>query len=432
MNGELIFSRRLLIVWIVAAALTFAASLYFMGSKDQGDTIGPSAFSRSAIGYAGIADVLHQLGIDVVKSRYDSLGKLTPGSVLVIAEPRPSPATERTIRTLLKADTILLILPKWTGEPSRKKSGWLGEAELLSRADAIWLLHFVAQRADVVRVDQASWTTNMLGITPTLQAPIQLMRSGGLRPVIGDSDGMLLGEVSQGSGQFLLLSDPLKPLQRGAAATRKRTIWVLSDPDIMANHGFAAEGNAALAGAMIKHLLAGSGRVVFDETLHGFVSAPAGPLLLLFRFPFIVATIQGMIAIALLLWATLGRFGAPQPAPPPMSAGRLGLLQNIAKLVEFTGHHEVMVRRYVFETVRDVARQLHAPRGLSTPALVSWLQRVGAARGITTDCAALVSETETLSDGRRHSPASLVRLARDIHRWRGEIVDGRARHPRDR
>ena len=115
-----------------------------------------------------------------------------------------------------------------------------------------------------------------------------------------------------------------------------------------------------------------------------------------------------------------------------MSAGRLGLLQNIAKLVEFTGHHEVMVRRYVFETVRDVARQLHAPRGLSTPALVSWLQRVGAARGITTDCAALVSETETLSDGRRHSPASLVRLARDIHRWRGEIVDGRARHPRDR
>ena len=62
---------------------------------------------------------------------------------------------------------------------------------------------------------------------------------------------------------------------------------------------------------MFKHLLAGSGRVVFDETLHGFTSEPAGPLLLLFRFPFIVATIQGAIAIALMLWATLGRFGAP-------------------------------------------------------------------------------------------------------------------------
>ena len=432
MNGESIFSRRLLIVWIVAAALTFAVSLYFMGSKDQGDTIGPSAFSRSAIGYAGIADVLQKLGIDVVKSRYDSLGKLTPGSVLVIAEPRPGGQAETIIRTLLKADTILLILPKWTGEPSKRKSGWLGEAEPLSHADPAWVLHFVAPRADVTRFDAASWTTNTLGIPPTLQAPIQLMQGGGVRPIIGDRDGILLGEVSQGNGQFLLLSDPLKPLQRGAAATRKHTVWVLSDPDIMANHGFADGNNAALAVAMIKHLLAGSGRVVFDETLHGFVSEPAGPLLLLFRFPFVVATLQGVIAIALLLWATLGRFGAPQPAPPPMSAGRLGLLQNIAKLVEFTGHHEVMIRRYVFETVRDVARQLHAPRGLSTPALVSWLQRVGAARGISTDCGALISETEALADGRRRSPASLVRLARDIHRWREEIVDGRARHPRDR
>ena len=432
MNGESIFSRRLLIVWIVAAVLTFAVSLYFMGSKDQGDTIGPSTFSRSAIGYAGIADVLNQLGIDVVKSRYDSLGKLTPGSVLVIAEPRPGGKTETTIRTLLKADTILLILPKWTGEPSRQKSGWIGKVELLSRADAAWVLHLVAPRADVFQSDAASWTTNALNIAPTLQAPIQLMRGGNLRPLIADKDGILLGEISQGGGQFLLLSDPLEPLQRGAAVAHKRTIWVVSDPDIFSNHGFAAAGNAALAVATIRHLLAGSGRVVFDETLHGFTSEPAGPLLLLFRFPFIVATIQGAIAIALLLWATLGRFGAPQPAPPPMNAGRLGLLQNIAKLVEFTGHHEVMIRRYVFETVRDVARQLHAPRGLSTAALVAWLQRVGAARGITTDCGALMSETEALADGRRRSPASLVRLARDIHRWRGEIVDGRTRHPRDR
>lgn len=432
MNGESVFSKRLLIGWIVAAALTFAVSLYFMGSKDQGDTIGPSAFSRSAIGYAGIADVLQKLGVEVVKSRYDSLGKLTPGSALVIAEPTPAGKTEATLRTLLKADTILLILPKWTGEPSRQKSGWLGKAALLPRADAAWVLHLVAPRADVVRNDQTAWTTNALGIAPSLQAPIQLMRGSGLRPLIGDKDGMLLGEVSQGGGQIILLSNPPKPLQSNAPATHKRTIWVLSDPDVIANHGFAEGGNATLAVAMFKHLLAGSGRVVFDETLHGFISEPAGPLSLLFRFPFIVATIQGAIAIALLLWATLGRFGAPQPAPPPMSAGRLGLLQNIAKLVEFTGHHEVMVRRYVFETMRDVARQLHAPRGLSTAALVAWLQRVGAARGITTDCAALMNETEALADGRRRSPASLVRLAREIHRWRGEIVDGRARHPRNR
>ena len=98
MNGESIFSRRLLIVWIVAAALTFAVSLYFMGSKDQGNTVGPSAFSRSAIGYAGIADVLQKLGIDVVKSRSDSLGKLSSGSGLVIAEPLPGGVVQQHLQ----------------------------------------------------------------------------------------------------------------------------------------------------------------------------------------------------------------------------------------------------------------------------------------------------------------------------------------------
>ena len=411
MTGDSIFSQRLLIGWIVAAVLTFAVSLYFMGNGSQGnDTVGPSTFSRSAIGYAGLADVLQRLDIPVVKSRYDSLGKLNPGSVLVIAEPLPGAKTEETMRTLLKADTILLVLPKWTGQSSKQKSGWLGEASAWPTSDVNWALHLVAPQADVTEVDQAVWTTNVLNLAPSLEAPIRLMHGDRLQPLIGDADGMLLGRLSD----------------------RKRLIWVLSDPDVISNHGLARAGNAALAVAMITRLRSGSGSVVFDETIHGFITEPANPILLLFRFPFVMATIQAAIAIALLLWATLGRFGTPQPAPPPLSAGRQGLLENIAKLIEFTGHQEVMVRRYVLETVRDVARQLHAPRELSTAALIGWLQRVGTARGVDTDCGALIREAETLGESRRRNPALLVRLARQIHRWKGEIIDGRSGHPLDR
>jgi hypothetical protein len=152
----------------------------------------------------------------------------------------------------------------------------------------------------------------------------------------------------------------------------------------------------------------------------------------MFRFPFVVATAQALIAIALLLWATMGRFGAPQSAPAALSAGRAGLLQNMAKLIEFTGHQQVMIARYVQETVRDVARQLHAPRGLVGEPLLAWLRRVGTARGVEIDCGALTREADALGARRRGEMSSLVRLARDIHRWKGEILDGRARHPRDR
>ena len=411
MKSDSIFSPRLLAVWIVGAVLVFVVTLYFMGSDDQGtNTVGPSTFSRSAIGYAGITEVLRQLDVTVIRSRYDSLSKVTTGSVLVIAEPLPGAHTEATIRTLLKADSILLVLPKWTGSPSTQKTGWLGEAALLPMADVDWVLNLVAPQADASQVDQVAWTSNSLNIAPTLQAPIQLMHGDRLQPLIASKDGMLLGQL----------------------VSRNRKIWVLSDPDVISNHGFAEPGNAALAVAIINGLRGASGSVVFDETLHGFIAAPANPILLLFRFPFVLVTLQAVIAMALLLWATLRRFGAPQPAPPAMSAGRLALLQNIAKLLEFSGHQEVMIRRYVLETVRDVARQLHAPRGLSTPALVAWLQRVGAARDIDVDCGEVITQAEGLTDGRRRSPASLVRLARDIHRWRGEIVDGRARNPRDR
>jgi hypothetical protein len=315
------------------------------------------------------------------------------------------------MRTLLKADTILLILPKWTGRPSDAKPTWIAEAYPIDRSVAAWALNLVAPKAELSDADKApNWTTNTLNLAPNIDGGVRLMHGDRLQPIIGNADGMLLGEIKD----------------------RNRKIWVLSDPDVISNHGLARAGNAALAIAIIAHLHSGAGSIVFDETIHGFIAQPENPLLLLFRFPFVIATVQGAIAIGLLLWATLGRFGTPQPAPAPLSAGRQGLLENIAKLVDITGHREVMIKRYVLETLRDVGRQLHAPRGLSTAALIGWLQRVGMARGVATDCGPLIAEAAMLGESRTRNPASLVRLAREIHRWKGEILDGRSGHPRDR
>ena len=409
MNGVL--SQRLLIGWVTAAALTFFVSLYFMGSTSQGtDTVGASAFSHSAIGYAGIADVLQKLDLPVIKSRSDSLSQVTPGGVLVIAEPLPGAKNEEILRTLLKADTILLVLPKWAGRQSEKKPEWISEATHIDPDVAAWVLHLVAPKADLTDAKTADWTTNTLNLAPNIEAPIRLMHGDRLQPIIGNADGMLLGQLRD----------------------RNRRIWVLADPDVMSNHGLARDGNAALAAAIIEHLRSRDGSIVFDETIHGFVGESENPLRLLFRFPFVMATVQAAIAMAFLLWATVGRFGTPQPAPSSMSAGRQGLLENIAKLVDITGHREVMIKRYVLETLRDVGRQLHAPRGLSTAALIGWLQRVAAARGVTIDCAPLIEEAAMLGESRTRNPAALVRLARDIHRWKGEILDGRSGHPRDR
>src|SRR6266851_4750767 len=197
-RGEPVFSRRLLMGWIAGAVAVFAISLYFMGGGELTgpDSVGPSTFSRSAIGHAGIADVLAQLAIPVVKSRSSSLEKLSPGSVLVIAEPRRSGQAEDAIRTLLKAPMVLLVLPKWTGQPSEQKPGWLSIVGERAPLDAQWALSLIATRGEVVREKGAiQWSTNSLQIKPTIDSPVQLMRGDRLRPIVGATQGMLVGEI---------------------------------------------------------------------------------------------------------------------------------------------------------------------------------------------------------------------------------------------
>jgi hypothetical protein len=252
-----IFSRRVLIGWVGAAVATFAVSLYFMGRQGEPggtDAVGPSAYSRSAIGHAGIADTLQRLGVPVVKSRNNSADKLGKNGLLILAEPRPTTVSEPALRALLDARAVLLVLPKWTGRASEKKPGWLGTAEEKPPAQAQWALNLVAGGGEVVRERQTPiWGTNVLGRRPQLETPVQLMRSVPMRAIIAGPSGILLGELN-----------------------KNRAIWVLADPDVIANHGIGQGENAALALAIINRLR-GRGRVRRDHPrLLGAVRYSAG------------------------------------------------------------------------------------------------------------------------------------------------------------
>jgi hypothetical protein len=409
-----VFSPRLLLGWAGVAVLLFFATLYAMGGgKLPGahpDSVGPSSFSHSAIGYAGLAESLRRRGIPVISSEYDAVAKLTPGSALVIAEPQFQ--GEDVARSLLVAKKILLVLPKWQGKESATHRGWIANVEKVPGVAAQLTLALLNPGGTVIRKDEPpSWTVNRFAVAPTIEAPVQLMKSTLLRPLIASEDGMLLGELPD----------------------KTRRIWILADPDILNNYGLPARGNAALAFAILDSLRgSGDSRIVFDETVHGFVAAPpTSPFMLLFRFPFVVATAQGVVAIALLLWATMGRFGAPDALPPPLAAGKEGLIRNAARLLEFGGNQPVIMQRYVQALFRGAARELHAPAGLAGEALLEWLRRVGAARGITIDCVRLGREVDAIAADRRRNPSALVRLVAEAHRWKQGIVDGRGKHSRD-
>jgi len=273
-----VFSPRVLAACF-AAAIALAAAAFLVARSKAPDPIGATTFSRSAIGYAGIADVLRRLGIRVLRSQSDTVAKVGPGALLVIAEPNFD--KQRTARQLLAAETILLILPKWIGRPSDARPGWIDLARRLPDTAVQPVLGLVDRNARVMQKDKvAAFTANILGAVPRLPSPTQLMRSDHLRPIVAAEEDVLVGELR----------------------TEGRRVWVLTDPDVMSNQAMAVPANAVFAVALIEALRAPDASVVFDETVHGSLDPVTNsPLALLFQAPFGFATAQAVITLLLVL-----------------------------------------------------------------------------------------------------------------------------------
>ena len=90
-----------------------------------------------------------------------------------------------------------------------------------------------------------------------------------------------------------------------------------------------------------------------------------------------------------------------------------------------------MVRRYTEAAIRDAARQLRAPKGLTDHELAAWLERVGRARGVTLDSAAILRQAEDLSRSSYTDDAALAGVAWSIYRWKQEIIHGPSKRLRD-
>ncbi len=411
--GDAIFSRRALVFWSAAAVAAFVAALYFMGAGDAADMTGPTVASRSALGYAGIADILRQLDMEVVSSRdrSRSIARAKGAGVLIVAEPRLSPQTMAVGRKLLDADAVLLILPKWDGAPSKSHSGWIEQASLASPFLATFALNLVDPGAEAERGRvPAEWDHNAIGVAPVLTGPVQFIRSDAITPLVAHGDQILVGEI-----------------RRGGPGVGGRRVFVLADPDVLSNGGLANPVNADFAVALIGKLRQGGGPVVFDESLS--LAAGSGPNIfrLLFRFPLLTGLILGVVAVALLLWSAMPRFGAADPPAPALESGKQGLIDNIASLIGFAGRRPAIVGRFVDATLHDVARRLRAPGGLAGAALTDWLTRVGNARGVTVDAAATLRRADALIGAKRVDPAALVAVARDITHWKREILHGPGR-----
>jgi hypothetical protein len=396
--------------WLAAlAGLSLAASgllAVFGDAFEDLPSFGADSYSRSAIGHHAFFRLLRDLGFPVIASRHRTASKASEETVLVVAEPLVGAMEERAeaLEEMWdRADRMLVVLPKRTGFPSGSRPRWLGGSELLPVSEAARVLEALSVEAEVVRPEGAlsGWTGDLPA--PAVERP-QLLVSGDLDPLVATAEGMLAGE-RRGDGWHLL---------------------VLADPDVIATHGLGEGANAELAVRLVERIAGEGATLLVDETQHGWEASPS-VYRELFRWPLAVATLQAALALGLLAWAALVRFGRPRRPAPALAAGKGFLVDNAAALLRHGGHLAPALGAYWRAAREQIAHALQAP-GERGEARGAWLARAAAARGQEKRLAALERRLSALP-GRRRAHEEAIRLALDVHRFREEMIHGTGRHP---
>lgn len=406
-TSEQIFSPKTVFRMVALGLLAFGGAAYFLvyGDSRIDTASGNNSYSYSALGHRAFVETLRRQDIPVRISRNDSVQKAGYYSLLVIAEPNVDWVRDNTQRYLVPATRVLIVLPKRYGVRDENRRKWLKQVKTRGIRESEAVLNTVAPDSTLTRHARGNWRLNMFSAAPSIASP-QVMSDAGFIPLIANQEGRLL---------------------LGKVVGRAQNVWVLSDPDILSNHGIGKGENAQLVVDMVREMMAPGGSVIVDETVHGFYHSPS-LWRHVFELPFAAVTILAIAALLMLVWASAGRFGAALPSSAPSMAGKEGLIEVTARLLNGRAHGHYIVRRYQALVLRDIARLLHAPHRYGERAFDDWLDRAAAARGVKIDASELRRTIDEMDTDSRGDGAQAARIARKLFAWKQEMADGSRRH----
>ena len=382
----------LLAVGILGFAMLMLGSAY-MPERPNGAASAPGhALSNSAVGFSAIVRLSRALGHETRVIRDES--QLGNGALLVVTP--PSGATPiGDILAKRESLATLIVLPKWDVTADRAHPGWVYAQGLVYPANPEGVLA-PGIKLKVRRVksggrplQSAGWLADdhdMFALTAP--RPLQTISGDNLTALITDDQGhIVLGQIGD------------KPL------------YVLADPDIIANNGLRVTEQAGEAVRLLMALNDTSDTGIdFDVTAAG-LGRPKSPLRLAFDPPFLAATLAIVATLLLVGWQAFSRFGPAVHRGRAIAFGKTALVDNAAGLIRKAGKQARMGGRYV-EAIRDRAIvAFGVPGRLRGEAIDTYLDKISG-RARFTDLAQAVESADRKAD--------LVQAARALHEWQKE------------
>lgn len=413
------FSQRTVLVLAGLCALSLLVGLGLTVFQEELSVVrstGPDTYSYSALGHHGFKVLLEEMGYPVLVSRNASGNKAGRRGVLVVAEPDLAAVENQRVASFLEMcdlpEAVLVVLPKRLGTPDPGQPRFLESVSAAPQRSAELILSSLGITAPVKRAGHSrglTWDRGVWSDRPFID-DVQLIAAENLTPIIACPEGTLLGKLR------VTADTPDEALFFGE-------ILVLTDPDLLANHGLRKGRNAEIAVKIIDYLRDEQGVVVFDETLHGHAVSPS-LFRAFFRIPLVFVLLQVLLTGAAFLWLANGRFGSPRPAAPAGALGLEFLIDNTAELLEYGGHGPFVLGRYFRAAESAVCRRLHLDSPHTSPTARERLTNISRTRSPEFDFKKMAGQVPAVALDGAAKPAEVLALARAIHRWQQEMTHG--------
>lgn len=364
------FSRRGAAALIAGGFAVFIALLFLIG---RGDSMmetrqngAAHAGANGLNGYSGLVKLAEAGGYQVSRSR--SPGALESYQLLVLTPPRGADADElgRLLQKRRRIGPTLVILPKWYASlppanlPAEArenfKPGWvtLGNAFASGWPANLPAPFTFSHKRKQIDADSAPvWQG--LGRSGELPAPTITYAADNPahKQLIIDRSGDALAVLVQAYPDANQAED-------------YAPVIFIAEPDLVNNYGLADPARAAAAMHLIDTLDDdGQGRIVFDLTLNGF-GGSENLLSLAFRPPFLAATLCLIMALAIIFWRAMMRFGPPAVGGPAIAFGKQQLVTNAAGLILRARRWGLLGAPYATLAGKRLARTLGLARHDST------------------------------------------------------------------
>ncbi len=181
----------------------------------------------------------------------------------------------------------------------------------------------------------------------------QMFTSKNCTPILGSREAMLLADC---------------PLDAVSIRQDDRVL-VLSDPDLLNNHGLRLGDNAKIVLDLIRSK-AGEHNVIIDYSRSSWLRDPASEperertwddLLRFFGPPFLTLWVGAAVAMALFLWRGAIRYGPIRTGGNGPGTGKLLAVRARARLMRLSGQDGALVRDYAAARLTATAAALFGP-----------------------------------------------------------------------